>query len=295
MAEFIRNLLMQESDGDGGGSPPPSDGDWKTGLPEGLSDAPFFKKATSLDDAVSALGAAAAHMGNSIRIPGEDASDEARSEFYSKILEKAPDLMPKPSEDNMDAFYRAAGRPNEASDYQYEAPEGREVPSDFAAFSEVAHKYGLSQDQFSGILGEVLGAQWNDLDSMQETHLTEMKDLKSEWGMAYDDNMSAVKNFLRLTDAPDGIVDLLTSDAMSADEIRYFYNVAQATKSSTELSKQGPTTTPELMTPGEAQMKISEMLNNSEHPYWNSADPGHRRAIDRMLELQKMANPQKRA
>jgi len=275
------------------GSTTPEGGDWRSSLPEGFGEASFIKGADSAEAALTAINNAAAHMGNSIRIPGEDASDDARNEFYGKILEKAPNLMPKPSEDSMDAFYASIGRPQDATGYAYEAPEGRDVPTDFEAFSQVAHKHGLSQEQFKGVLGDLLEGQWSQMDGMTETHNGEMQDLRGKWGMAYDDNMSAVKNFLRLTDAPEGVVELMTEGAMSAKEIEWIHSVANSTKSSTELSQQTTTTVPNMMTPDEATMKISEMLNNVEHPYWNNSDPGHQRAVARMLELQKMAHPEK--
>lgn len=266
-------------------------GDWRSTLPEGFGEASFIKGADSPEAALTAINNAASHMGNSIRIPGEDASEDARNDFYGKILEKAPNLMPKPSEDNMDAFYASIGRPGKPDEYNFEAPEGREIPDDFAAFAEAAHKNGLTQDQFRGVLGEILGSAWEGSDAVEAAQAEEMKGLKTEWGQAFDQNIDQVKNFLRLTEAPEGIMDLVENGAMSPTEIQWIHSIATKTASSTELAKQTTTTVPNMLTPGEAQEKISEMLNNSEHPYWNNSDIGHKRAINRMVELQRMANP----
>lgn len=263
---------------------------WQSGLPEGFADAPFFKAAESPEAALTAIQNAASHMGQSIRIPGEDAGEDDVKAFYGKVLEKAPNLMPKPTEENMEQVWAAMGRPDKADGYQYTPPEGKEVPPDFEAFAQTAHKHGLSQEQFRGILGEVLGGQWDQLEVMEAQQKDAMEALANEWGLAYDKNITAVKNFLRLTDAPEGIVELIAGGAMSPAEIKWLQSIATSTKSATELVTHDQERQV-AMTPVEAQNQIQEMLNNAEHPYWKATDPRHNEAVRKMLELQKFAHP----
>lgn len=266
---------------------------WKDELPEGFADAPFFKASETPEDVLSSIKNAAAYMGQSIRIPGEDASDEARKEFHTKVLEKAPALMFKPNEDDMDPFYASIGRPENPDGYQYEAPEGKEVPEDFNNFAAVAHKHGLSQTQFKGILGDILQAQWDANEVAEHDHGESLKGLATEWGAKHDINMSQVGNFLRLTNAPSGIVELFSEKAMSVDEIKWLHSIANGTKSATELADMQDPSNDEL-TPEEAQVKIQEMLNNKQHAYWNATDPTHKAAVQKMIDLQRMALGQKK-
>lgn len=263
---------------------------WVDSLPEGFADAPFIKGAKDPSDAIAQLQNAAGHMGNSLRLPGEDASTEARQEFYDKLAAKVPDVMVKPNKDNMDAFYNSMGRPEKPDEYNFEAPEGKEVPSDFGAFAQAAHKAGLNQDQFRTLIGDVLGETWTQQEIAEATQRDEMKALGEEWGQAYEQNMAQVRNFLKLTDAPEGIVDLIVNDAMSPTEIKWIHDIANQTKAPVELANIQQEQQA-LMTPSEAQNRIQEMLNNQEHPYWNATDPRHKDAVNKMVELQGFAHP----
>ena len=54
----------------------PEGGSWKDALPEALRDAPYFKKAETVDQVLADLQGAAAWQGNSLRIPGPDATPD---------------------------------------------------------------------------------------------------------------------------------------------------------------------------------------------------------------------------
>jgi hypothetical protein len=280
-----------ESTGAGAAAAAASATDWRSELPEAFREAPFIKAADSLDDAVSQLSNAASHMGNSIRVPSEEASEEDRKAFYDKVLQKAPDLMPKPTDENLDAFYNSMGRPEAHDKYSYTPPEGKEVPEDFGAFAEAAHKAGLSQDQFNAVLDGVLGNVWQQQDTMEHEQQQAMKALNSEWGLSFDQRMEAVKNFLDLSDAPDGIKELFQSEAMSPTEIKWLHEIATKNASAAELATQ-QTQGNVPLSPAEAQARIAEISANNDHPYWNAADPRHKQAVEKMLEYQKAAAPE---
>lgn len=262
--------------------------DWRSSLPEELRDAPFFKEAAGPNDALKQIQNAASYMGNSLRIPGENAGEDDWKAFNQKLVEKVPGLMPKPGQENMEEVYAALGRPDKPEGYVYEPPEDVDLPTDYEAFAKVAHKHGLSQAQFKGLLDDVVGQSREQVEIAQAEHNQEMKDLNNEWGMAYDKNVSAVKNFLKLTDAPEGIQNLIEEGAMSAAELKWIHSIATATKSPTELATHQSNST--VMTPQEARNQIQEILNNSDHPYWKPNDPRNRDAIDKMVQLQRMAN-----
>lgn len=263
---------------------------WTDTLPDGFADAPFIKAAGTPEEALTAINNAASHMGNSLRFPGEDASDEARAEFYSKVQEKAPDLIQRPQGEDLSTFWNSMGRPENSDGYSVPLEEGQEVPEDFGGFSEVAHELGLTQDQFGGIMKSVLAQQKQDLESMEFTQHEEMEALNTEWGVAYKQNLGQVKSFLDLMDAPDGLKELLSEGAMSTAEIKWLHNLSGSMKSPTELANQDKGANQGMVTPAEAEEKIKEMQNNKDHPYWNAADSRHKEAIKKMhtLQLAKM-------
>lgn len=303
--DFIR-ILMNEADpgdgtGDSGGgggnppadppaSPPPGTGneDWRSSLPEQFREAPFIKGADSVDAALTAISNAASHMGNSIRVPSEDASAEDKQKFVDKILEKTPELMYKPTDENREQFLESLGRPKKAEDYKIDVEEGQELPFDFKQFSELAFENGLTQNQFKGILTKVMEQQSTEAEMAEAEHKTEMDALNKEWGMAFDQNMSRVKNYLDLTDAPEGIKKMFEEGVMSADEVKWINEIATRTRSDVEIATQEGKSNNGALSPGEAQARINEIQANEEHPYWNPTDPRHEQAKKDFINLHRM-------
>jgi hypothetical protein len=70
-----------------------------------------------------------------------------------------------------------------------------------------------------------------------------------------------------------------------------FYGLSSSLRGEGSGASGDPSGGSAKLTPGEAKMRISEIMNNREHPYWVTSDPGHKAAIERMLELHKLANP----
>ena len=58
---------------------------WRDSLAEDLRSEPSLKDFKDINSLAKSHVSAQKMLGGSIRIPGEDASDEARQEFYSKL------------------------------------------------------------------------------------------------------------------------------------------------------------------------------------------------------------------
>lgn len=107
--------------------------------------------------------------------------------------EKVP--LPKGAEDKegWNRVYDALGRPKSAEEYKLPVPEGD--PGTFAkAASGKFHELGISQQQAEG-----LAKWWNETQQGQVSQLqqvsaqkteADLTALKSEWGGAYDENVS---------------------------------------------------------------------------------------------------------
>jgi len=107
-----------------------SDNAWKDTLPEGVKDWGEVRDSKSEDSFWEQMSNMRSMMGQSIRVPTDDASKEDKAAFNQRLMEKVPNLMQKPDADNadvMDAFYNQMGRPEEAAKYdapELSAPEG---------------------------------------------------------------------------------------------------------------------------------------------------------------------------
>jgi hypothetical protein len=228
---------------------------WRDALPEQLRDAPFLNKADKpLEQVIADLTNAAGHMGNSIRIPGPDADDEAIAKFRSQAVEKIPGLMavPDPDSDDYVATLQKLGMP-EAAD-KYKVPEDCPIEGeDLGRLMAEAHKHGLTQKQFAGQLGDLI-AQVNDAKERQQLQADEQRAiLKGEWGEAFDDRSAAVDQFL--AEAPEALRNM----PKDAETMRWLYGLAESFNEGNEAARQADGGRATL-TPGEALEQANEVL-----------------------------------
>lgn len=231
------------------------------------------------------------HLGRSIRIPSEDAGSEDWEKFNQKLISKVPTLIPKPNPDDpkaMENLHKAMGRPD--SEDAYQIPDGAEIDEkNAAALRKIAHAAGLNQAQFANLVkksAENITEQRQQLTEQQEA---EVNQLKTDWGAAYDENYKAVTRFLEDTGAPQNIIDAAKNKRLTASDAKWILNQRKAMQGEGSGAA-GDQSSGDMMTPDEARMQISEIMNNREHAYWKQHDPGHATAIDRMVKLQKLAN-----
>lgn len=281
--------------GQGGGS---GTQDWRTQFisDEYLRGNPALKDFDSVEGLARNFIDLQSHVGNSIRIPSEDAGPEARKEFYKKLGEKVPGLMPVPNSDDPEALatvYNQLGRPE--SPDKYVIPDMGEGVDNRTTeqFRDVAHRHGLTQKQFEGIVKDITQANLQGAQQFQAAHDAEMKSLRDqEWGVAYDDNLQLALNVAESTNAPPELVAAIKGNQATAATLKWLYGIGKQMVGEGKPLTSDQNNKDGRMIPSEAAARISEIMNNKQHPYWNPSDPGHNNALKRMLELQKMANPQ---
>jgi polyhydroxyalkanoate synthesis regulator phasin len=288
---FKMKQVLSEGEGDGGGGGGGTgDTSWVDSLPAVLRDAPFIGKATTPEAALQEIQNASAHMGNSLRLPGDDAGAEDMSAFYARMQAKVPGLMLSPDIDNAESVtsvLRSLGLPEAADGYKYTAPEGVNPPTDLAGMTALAHSVGLTQSQFQGLLSGLATQGKAEGDVYRSDMEADMGALKTEWGSAFEQNSTIVKNFLEKSQAPELIQNMVKEGELSSGEWKWLHGLAASTANVAELSKQPDEFRQEgQLTPVEAESQIQEMLNNAEHPYWNAGAMGHKAAIDKMIKLQ---------
>lgn len=277
-------------DGENGGGGQAS---WR----DGLSDE--FKGADSLKDYTDINGLAKSHInlqqmiGNSIRIPSEDASPEARKEFYDKIVTKVEGLTVMPNEDDADAtaaFWAKAGVPQDASEYAL--PEGVDAAT-FAGLNAIAKEAGLTKAQFSklaaGLSGEGIAASTAAQEALEASH----NELFKQWGSAKDDKLTAINNMLKNSNAPDTLKEAVASGNVGADFLTWADGMIQSLGNEGKVLTGQPNLGSDALTPQEAELKIEEIMSNKEHPYWNNSSSSHSAAVQKIINLQRMVNGEK--
>jgi hypothetical protein len=304
-ARFYGCMYRDEANADGGdggdGSTDQStDTTWRDSLPEDIRDSGSLQNFKDIGQLAKSYVETKAMQGNSMRIPGEDASDEARQEFVSKLMEKVPNVMLKPNFDDTEQskeFYRTLGLPENPDQYstpEIELPEGVSTVSDerIGFLKQLAHKNNITSKQFEGFFAELLSADAQSQATQIEEIKTGMNNLKQEWGMAFEDNMKMTTFITESTNAPEGLKKAIADGTVGADVVKWIYSVGkQLGKGEGVNFGDEMSTNRGNSTPAEAKEKINEIMNNKNHPYWNASDPGHKNALDKMIELQKHANP----
>ena len=229
-------------------------------------------------------------IGTGLYQPGEDADGEAWDKFASKATELSSGrLIPKPDFENpeqSDNFYSSIGRPEEAKGYEFEDIDGANNDEDRQAFlRKVAFESGLTKAQLKTMDSKIRKADMEAQTAYKEQVTEAVKELKQEWGMAFDDRQHQARKVVEVF-----MPNLAKDVPLSAGELKAFYSIAkQLGTNSTEFNDQGRQSN-QSMTPDEAATKISEMRNNKGHPYNNPQDPAHAGAKKKMRQFYQIKN-----
>lgn len=282
---------MTEGVGDGAGS-----GDnWSAGLPETVQGWQEVKDSKSADSFWDQMGNMRSRMGNSISIPGDDAGDEAQAAFQQKLMDKVPGLQKTPDYSNTEtvqATLRQMGAPESVEGYSTPEVEGVDIPSDRIDYLKgVAHKYNLPDAMFKGMMDEIIQNDAQaDFDS-RESFNGDMSTLKQDWGMTWKGRTEAILSLAQQTGAPQAMVDALQNGTANAETLTWMHKLTESlTGEGGTINLQEPSGG-DRVTPEAAQMRISEIRNQKDHPYNNRMDPSHAMAKKHVEELYKQAYP----
>lgn len=279
-----------DGDGAGGGS------DWKTGLPEGVREWDEVKNADTPEKFWDQMTNMRSMIGASIRIPGEDAGTEDWKTFHTKLVAKVPGLIPKPdptNKESMEGLYSALGKPAKVEDYKIPEIDLKGVAVDLKQFDSLrdsALKSNLTQAQFEGVVTELITKEIDATTARVNLKTEDSKGLMAEWGLAFDDKIKKINNFVNQTGAPEALRNAVDNGTLDTASAKWLNDLVgkfggEGTNLISDKSKTG------IMTPEEAKTKIGEIMGNKEHAYWNRQAPGNQDAIKYMLQLHKYSNP----
>ena len=239
-------------------------GEWQDSLPETVRGWDEVKNSDSPEKFWDQMTNMRSLVGQSIRIPTEEAGEEQWTQFHEKLKTKVPGLMPTPNSDDdasMQTLYRQLGQPEKAEEYKIPQLDGQGTQLDVGpveAFRGIAHKYGLNQKQFEGIVTEFTGLNVEGAIQAKQAHDAKITELKNEWGAAYDQNINLIKALATKTDAPQALMDAINNSTADAASLRWMYQVAKqfgGAEGVNLISDQSQGT--QVMTPAEAQQLIS--------------------------------------
>jgi len=259
---------------------------WKESIPEQLRDAPFFAKANSLDEALEGIKNSAQWQGNSIRIPGPDASPDQIKEFRKKAAERIDGLMEVPVADDPDSYksvLRKLGMPEKADDYgDLEGKTNAEI-------RQLAHEAGLTVQQYKQIFGKLAETTEQQAVQAQRQHKEQMESLKEDWGRAYDKRVAAVKNVAEEFGFPADVVEKISAGEMRADFYQALYRIAEKVQPPGAVSANNGKQELMELSPQEIQQQIVEINRNPD--FMDRMSPNHKYLVEKKVKLMTLLHP----
>ena len=281
MAES-ESILTQEQ------SAPAPEGNWRDSLPDDLRSAGSLKDIPDIPTLAKAYNDAQSYIGRSVRIPGEDASDDTWGEFKDKLVQ-VPGIgvipTPESSEEDWGHFYNSMGRPETPDDYDIKRPEGvDENPEAESGMRDIMHKLGLSNQQATGLVNWMNEGLVQVGEQGRATQEEALSNLKQDWGQAFDTKMNDAKNALS-TYGGDSLVEELNATGLgnSVPLIRAFAEIGKGLSENPAMNMGDQRNA--QTTPAEAREQINEILANPAHPYNDDSHPNHSAEVNRVSLL----------
>ena len=260
--------------------------EWKDSLPDYVKEWDETKNSDTKEKFFEQLANHRKSLGQSIRIPGEDASDEVVKAFQDKLIGKVPGLIQSlgddPTDEDYERFYKSIGQPEELDGYVYDTDE------DLTTLRETALNANLTKAQFKRMAKKTLETAATKTADSKSKHEEAITGLKTKWGEAYAERRELAEQVRTqyFPHMPEG-------DKVGATTIEALASIGKQLdgKESSNINSATGDTKSGVMTPDEAKMRISEIMSNKDHAYWNPRDLSHMAARRKMTDLNKFAYP----
>ena len=260
------NAPASQSVGAGEGAAPSGGGndDWRSSIPEDIRNAPSVAGAKDIADLATQLVNAQGLVGNSIRIPSENASDEDRAVFRRKLQESVPGLAEVAASDP-EAFahtMRQLGAPEDAAGYSL--PDFGEVQVEpVAGFNEWAHEANLTQAQFETIARRFTEQNIAAGQNQMAQHNADMEALSREWGYSFDARTTQAITAAERLNAPQDFIDAIKAGKVSPAWVKHYAELSDKFGDEFDVG-QDRQNADARMTPAEAQSQYDEITITAE-------------------------------
>lgn len=269
---------------------------WKDSLSDDLKSEAGLQDFKDINGLAKSYLSAQSMLGNSIRIPSEDASDEAKQEFFEKISQVGNiTRLPNPEDKaSIDAFYNKLGRPEDKDGYKLDIPENVELDENsLSSFKELAHSIGLTNEQASKLAAFEASRYQAHEASMQESRVSAEEALKQEWGNDFNNRLQGAKEMIKVYSDkfPEATKELVNGPAGNNPAVLAMLSELYSSLKESGADLPSSSSINYGISPGEAKAQIDDIMQNNKHAYFNDADPGHKEAVEKMSRLFNAAYP----
>lgn len=262
-------------------------GSFLESLPEKYRQEPSLMKYKDQEAMLDSYLSMERYRANSVPIPGDDATPEARAEYLEKLQKRAPELMLKPSDENSADFWETMGMPKEAKDYSL--PEGIAEGNGFA---DIAHEAHLTNEQYGNVMAAVNKAELAMQEQAQAAYNAEIKSLHDEWGQAYNDRYAEAYAAARAVGADE---QAFADGTAAPSSVRAYYKIATMLGAE-GINLAGKEVISDRMTPTETRDRIGEIMTKLKgmaptDPQYKDLLAEKRRMYQTLPENKGEANP----
>jgi len=267
---------------------------WREQLPEEVRNSGVLDDVKSIDQMATMIVNARKLQSQQISIPGEDVASEKREAFLLDLQKKIPDLVYVGEGADMNHIYDRMGRPKEPT--EYELPDIPDPLKDnFAHLTDKAHELGVTKGQMKGLSESIL-KDFEDNTAKQRSYMEDIKKgIETEFGEAADEKLINAAEFARKVGFDDKLVKAIEEGSVGAGNIKALDKLMEGFRNSgPRIGDDHGGNDLDRLTPEQAEMKINEIHNNKEHPYWDGSSPAHNAAVKKMVELTRAADAGKK-
>lgn len=268
---------------------------WAEAVPEFARNWDEVKNAEDMTALFNRFGEQRSFLGNSIRIPTEDASESDIAAFKQKLKDKVPSLMETPDfddDDSVNDLMKRLGTPEDTDGYI--APELEDVTfadDDLANMRSLAKEIGMTKRQFKKF-AEITGRKNSESRAeLENANKESIASIQKEWGLAAEAKYQETLNFAKKAGAPEGLINAMESKTIDSQTVFWLNGLAKNVSESTNMDIQANNSNGSNDSPLEAQAKINDILSNPDHPYHKGDDI----ARQKMHKLMQAANPERYA
>ena len=266
----------------------PESSDWRMSLPPELRENPTIKDTPSVETLAKRLVDTKSMLGNSIRVPGPDASQEDREKFLNTLLEKDVNLMRKPDltdDASVDAVLASLGKPEAPSEY-YRPEEWAGVDDTrFEGIAEIAHKAGVTKRQFEIMAKEMSNYDNQYFGQLQQEQSARMGELRNEWGKAFEQKTQRAAVIAKQLEMPQPLQEALAQGNVDVATYRWLDSMAEKFGSEGNSLVQGAGAI-SAYTPSEIRARRDELTRQMQG--MNPSDPSYQDKLKQLVKYSEM-------
>lgn len=278
------------------GKPAPGPGTpWYAGLtPDGTELPALVTEAPDFGTFVKSAVELKAYQGDSLRIPGPEASAEDRTAFQTKLAERVPGVYYMPDPENPDqikALQRKLGAPEDGNGYTFTPPEGGDLDEAMTAqYRTWANDLDMTQAQADGIYKRFNEYQLAAVGALKNGHDESITGLKAEWGVTYPDKVKKIDHLVGKYAGTDAFRAELAAGNVPPHILKMFSQMADGLLGEgMQMVGTGEGTQPTGVTPEEARARAAEVRANP--AFLDDHHPEHAAMVAKHLDYMKQASP----